>query len=106
MSAASPSGPPPKIIANWKTLLAFVPKKWKIALSLSCQIDFGLSIHSEDKDGAIGVFGANEPTRQAIVVGVALVGAGATVDMLFQPKGVDGHRGAAAAGAAAQNAIA
>ncbi|HEV2582310.1 MAG TPA: hypothetical protein VGT44_15755 [Ktedonobacteraceae bacterium] len=43
---------------------------------------------------------------EGVIIGVALVGASATVDVVFQPEGVDGERGDAAIGAAAQNAVA
>ncbi len=55
----------------------------------------------------IGVGGlTNEHAAQDVIIGVALVDARPTVEVLFEVKGVDGHRGAARAGRDLQNAAA
>ncbi len=51
----------------------------------------------EQVEGAVGIQVPNQTIAQEIVIGVPLVGAGATVVMLFTTKGID-HQGSAVAG--------
>ncbi len=60
----------------------------------------------EEHVGAAAGGLTHQHATQAVVVGVALVHARAIVEVLFQPKGVDGHGRVARAGRAAQDAIA
>ena len=59
-----------------------------------------------EEGGAGPIRFAQQLPRQGIVVGVALVAATAAVDVLLQPEGVDGQRGVAAVGGAAQHPLA